>query len=342
MSTELKPLPWQHALWQPLSVAITAQRLGHALLLAGPAGTGKRHFARCVAAALWCRQRADDGAACGECADCRQVLSEAHSGYHFLRVPEDKKDIAIDDVRDLGAKLQMTSHDGRAKVAIIEPADALNTSGVNALLKTIEEPSPRSHLLLVSERPQALPATLRSRCQRLRFAVPPAPAALAWLAAQSAAGAGSPADHAEALQAAHGAPLRALELIETRRLPQFAEWSQALLDLAAARTEPVAAAAAIGEANVAAYAQWLYGWLARLLRIRAGQGNSDARTGEPALAAIAQSLPGDLLDRYLGEVHEALYRVQTTANKALLLESLLIGWRGLLARSARAAQNAAR
>jgi len=337
VSAVLKPLPWQQAIWQPVALAISEDRLGHALLLAGPAGTGKRHFARCIAAALWCRQRDGDGAACGECPDCRQVLSEAHSGYHLLRVEEDKKDIAIDDVRELSTKLQMTSHDGRAKVAIIEPADALNTSRVNALLKTIEEPSARSHLLLVSERPQALTATLRSRCQRLRFAVPNDALALGWLRAQTDSEV-TAAEINDALLEAHGAPLRAIAILRTKSLAQYASWTQTMLDVAAARSEPVPAAASIGDANVAAFTHWLFGWLTRLLRARAGQGLGR----DESLAALARSLPSDLLDRYLAEVHEALYRVQTTANKTLLLESLMIGWRALLARSARAAQNAAR
>ncbi|GAC1624788.1 MAG: hypothetical protein NVS9B10_11120 [Nevskia sp.] len=337
MSTLLKPLPWQLALWQPVAAAIAGDRLGHALLLAGPAGTGKRHFARCLAAALWCRVRAPDGTACGDCPDCRQVLSEAHSGYHFLRVEDDKKDIAIDAVRELGERLQMTSHDGRAKVAIIEPADALNTNGVNALLKTIEEPSAHSHLLLVSERPQALTATLRSRCQRLRFAVPPAATAMSWLRTQTDLQA-SEEELAEALRAAQGSPLRARHLIESKSLAQFAGWAKLMMELAGARAEPVPAAAAVGDANAGPFAHWLFGWLTRLLRARAGQGQD----GDEELGRLGSSLPAELLERYIAEVHEALYRVQTTANKTLLLESLLIGWRGLLARSARSAQNAPR
>ena len=337
MSEPLTPLPWQSAIWELVAAAITGDRLGHALLLAGPAGTGKRHFARCIAAALWCRQRQAEGTGCGDCPDCRQVLSEAHSGYHFLRVEEDRKDISIEAVRDLGDRLQMTSHDGRAKVAIIEPADALNTNGVNALLKTIEEPSARSHLLLVSERPQALPATLRSRCQRLRFAVPSAVIAVDWLNAQADLDA-SADERAEALLAAQGSPLRARQLILSKSLPQFAQWSRLLMDLASLRAEPVPAAASIGDASTTPFTHWLFGWLTRLLRARAGQ----PQPGDEELATLAARLPADLLDRYFGEVHEALYRVQTTANKTLLLESLLIGWRALLARAARAPQNAGR
>lgn len=337
MSAVFLPLPWHRPLWQLIAAAVGESRLGHALLLAGPAGTGKRHFAQCLTAAIWCRKRLEDGIACGECADCLQVRSEVHSGFHFLRVEEDKRDISIEAVRALSEKLQMTTHDGRAKIAIVDPADALNVNGVNALLKTIEEPSPNSHLILIAERPQALTATLRSRCQRLRFAIPPSGDALHWLK-QNTPPETTDANLDQALSAAFGAPLRARQLIESKSLVQHAQWLRHLLDLAAGKGEPLAAAAAIGEGNVAGFTPWLYGWLTGLLRTRA----APPAANDLALLGLAERLPPALLDRYVVEVQDALFRVQTNANKTLLLESLLIGWTGLLARSDRTAQNAAR
>src|SRR5690606_17379482 len=153
------------------------------------------------------------GYACGGCRACVQLAVGAHpdalllstdgllglaltaDGRHDQQLahwqPDDsrnegrkRRDIAIDAARKLSERLGLFSHYGRARTAMIEPADALNTNSVNALLKTIEEPPPATHLLLVSERPQALPPTLRSRCQRIRFGTPPADAAQAWLDAQ--------------------------------------------------------------------------------------------------------------------------------------------------------------
>lgn len=332
MSGRLAPLPWLMPLWRPLAAAIAQQRLHHALLLMGVAGSGKRAFARSLAAALWCRRTDADGIACGNCEDCRQVASEAHSGYHLLRVEEDARDIKIEAVRVLTEKLQMTTHDGRAKVAIVEPADALNNAGINALLKTIEEPSPRSHLILIAERPRALPATLRSRCQQLRFGTPTRGEALDWL---RAARDDEPATKlAAALDSASGAPLRALELMDGKQLAQEAEWQRGLLALAAGRAEPVTLASTIGD-DTAGFVHWLYRWLAGLLRSRAEPQNG----GEPEVSALARRLPPALLDAYIAEVQPCFHRVTTTANKTLLVESLLIGWVGLLARASRAAQN---
>lgn len=329
MTAAFTLLPWQAAAWSRVAKALDEDRLGHALLLAGPAGTGKRAFARLLVAAIWCRAPQAGRLPCGVCDDCRQVASEAHSGYHLLRVPEDRRDIPIEAVRDLGEKLQLTAQDGRAKIAIIEPADALNFNGVNALLKTIEEPTPGSHLLLVSERPLALAPTLRSRCQTVRFAIPPAAQSRAWLV--SAAGSACSGGQIDtALEAARGAPLQALALIESGALAVHAEWRRLLADLLDGRVEPVAAAAAIGEGSATAFVGWLYGRLASLLRGRVGGAG-----GDPLLLALAAANPVRL-EAYLAELQDAARRLAGNVRALLVLESLTIGWTALLARAARA------
>lgn len=166
------PLPWQQQRWQQLRAAHAGGRLAHALLLAGPRGVGKGHFAAGLASFLLCESADPSRKPCAECRSCAQIAAGTHPNLMRLQPAEDKRDIAIEDVRDLLDRLHLSSHYGQAKIAIVEPADALNANGANALLKTIEEPPPATHLLLVSERWRALPATLRSRCQILRFARP--------------------------------------------------------------------------------------------------------------------------------------------------------------------------
>ena len=166
------PHPWQQDRWRQVRSAHTSGRLAHALLLAGPRGAGKDHFASGLAGFLLCEGPDAARRPCGACRSCVQIAAGAHPNLMRLAPVEDKRDIAIDDVRDLLDRLHLSSHYGQAKVAIVSPADALNASGVNALLKTVEEPPPATHILFVSERWRALPATLRSRCQILRFARP--------------------------------------------------------------------------------------------------------------------------------------------------------------------------
>jgi DNA polymerase-3 subunit delta' len=164
------PQPWQQERWQQIRAAHAAGRLAHALLLAGPRGIGKEQFAHGLASFLLCE--GGGSRPCGACRSCAQLAAGTHPNLMRLAPAEDKRDIAIDDVRDLLDRLHLSAHYGQAKVAIVAPADTLNANGVNALLKTIEEPPPATHILLVAERWRALPATLRSRCQIVRFARP--------------------------------------------------------------------------------------------------------------------------------------------------------------------------
>jgi DNA polymerase-3 subunit delta' len=191
------PLPWQAEAWARVSSSADAGRLAPALLLAGPRGAGKRAFAAQLTAYLLCEAAQKP---CGRCRGCVQLKAGSHPDAWLLEpqglyglawnpllrnaeglahwVPEDvrkdpdkvKRDIAIDGVRELLDRVHLSSHYGARKIAVCAPADALNASSVNALLKTVEEPPAATHFVLIAERWRALPATLRSRCQILRFA----------------------------------------------------------------------------------------------------------------------------------------------------------------------------
>jgi DNA polymerase-3 subunit delta' len=143
--------------------------------------------------------------------------SLAHPGGHtghpdFLQIsygindkarpPRPRTEIVIDQMRRLSEQMALTAQYGDAKIAIIEPADAINHAGANALLKTLEEPVPGRYLWLVSANPARLSATIRSRCQKLEFRLPARDEALAWLLQQGHAESAA----AEALDAARGHP----------------------------------------------------------------------------------------------------------------------------------------
>jgi len=190
------PQPWQRERWSQVVGAHAAGRLAHALLLAGPRGAGPEAFATGLAAYLLCEGPDAGRRPCGACRSCVQLAAGSHpnalllsrEGLHCaapdparqdgaipLWLPDKdsaRREIAIDGIRVLIERLGMAGHYGQPKVAIVAPADALNAGGVNALLKTVEEPPPNTHLLLVAERWGALPATLRSRCQILRLPRP--------------------------------------------------------------------------------------------------------------------------------------------------------------------------
>ncbi len=141
--------------------------LHHALVIGGPAGSGKSTIARWLAAALLCPSDLDRDGPCGVCRTCRKVASGQHADLHLLTPEPDKREIKVDAVRALLDALLHQPVEGRARVVIVDPASALNLEGQNALLKTLEEPGRATFLLLATARPEALLPTVRSRTERL-------------------------------------------------------------------------------------------------------------------------------------------------------------------------------
>lgn len=227
--------PWQQRAWGQLAVALDAGRLPHALLLGGPAGLGKRALAQALAHRLLCAA-VRDGQACGQCRQCQLLAAGTHPDrFEETLEPNDKgelrKEILIGQVRRLGEKLALTPQVAAAQVALIHPAEAMNRAAFNALLKTLEEPAPGRYMILISDQPQRLPATIRSRCQWLRMDLPRRDEALAWLVA----GGSDPRLAAEALDAVQGNPGLALEFLQGDALALRRAVASELADLAGLR-----------------------------------------------------------------------------------------------------------
>jgi len=197
-------------------------RLAHALLLSGAAGTGKYDLAEEWSASLLCLENRNP--ACGQCRSCQLFSTGAHPDYRFLTFEINEKngnlrtEIVVDQVRSLISSLQLTTTISVRKVALIYPAEALNRSASNALLKTLEEPPGDTVILLVSDDPGRLTATIRSRCQNLLVRLPDRAVALEWLLS---AGDYDAEDARAALVAAAGSPLKAQQMLEDGSTAQF-------------------------------------------------------------------------------------------------------------------------
>ena len=200
--------PWQQRAYAQTADALDSGRLGHALLICGPPHLGKRAVAERLAQRTLCRNRGADEDACGQCRSCQLFAAGTHPDYSVISFVMNKEgtrlrtEIVIDQIRELSAKLALTPQFGGAQVAIIDPADAINHSAFNALLKTLEEPQPGRYLWLVTADPARLPATIRSRCQKLEFRLPTAEESVEWLRSR---GHGEQAAD-ESLAAARGHP----------------------------------------------------------------------------------------------------------------------------------------
>ncbi|HXQ30412.1 MAG TPA: DNA polymerase III subunit [Steroidobacteraceae bacterium] len=313
--------PWLATARARIASAIAERRLPHALLIRGQQGLGKAALADFIARFALC-DRPGSGP-CGACPSC--VLHEAgtHPDLRRVGLVEEKKQIAVDDIRDMITALTLKSYRGGRKVAIIDPADALNPYGANALLKTLEEPSAGALLILTVARPERLPATVASRCQRIAVLRPDAERALAWLKALDAE-----IQWPGLLALAAGAPVAAVELARAGAIDLEKEMSEVPSLLAKPSTDLVALAEHCQKRLPAERLRWMENWVTDRIRrglLTASPGHSPGNPGLPS-AARTRHIQG--LYAILDQLRVAQAALRGPANVTMLWEQVL----GMLAR----------
>jgi DNA polymerase III subunit delta' len=332
-------LPWLHSAQQRMHAAFAAQRVPHSLLLLSAPGLGAEQLANWITALALCDSRGSRP--CGVCASCQLLRSDSHPDSYIVRLEEDAHQIKIDQVRGLIESLSLKSYRGGYKVGVIEGAELLNANGANAFLKTLEEPTPNTVLVLIARPTHRLPATIASRCLRLTLSPPPTEAAIAWLNANahrnlrnspdSDPRAPSVPQWGAALALAGGAPLLAVELDGAGVAALDAEMQESLRRLAAGLVDVTLLAERWMQLGPGLRIAWLENWITQCVREWIGAGTS-RQSAEPV------RLPAALLKpkiRALFELLDAareLRRLATTGmNQQLALEALLLGGRAALA-----------
>jgi DNA polymerase III subunit delta' len=309
--------PWHESAWHEFEAALESGRLGHAYLIEGPQGLGKLHLAFRMAARVLGTQWSP--------AD--PPLPLQHPDLTWVTLEEDeegklRKQIGIQQIRDACESLAMTSFAGGWKVAVIWPAEQLNPHSANALLKTLEEPAPRTLLLLVRSRMDTLPATIASRCLRVRIAPPHAEDAVRWLEARASGG-----DWRRLLALAGDAPLLALLLAEEGFRDLDAEFTTDLLGVLGHRSEPLEVAASWARRPLPMTLRWLDVWTAALVRAKAAGAAPQLEQDQwQTLQTVLDRIPLHRLFRYQDEVRAAMTRTDGVYNAQMMLEGLLVPW----------------
>ncbi|MFM2590453.1 DNA polymerase III subunit delta' [Vibrio sp. TBV020] len=206
--------PWLTSLWAEWQANLKADRFSNASLLIAEEGMGASHLVDAFSQAVMCQNYPAE--ACGFCHGCQLMSSNSHPDFHIIKPEKEGKTITVEQIRQCNRIAQESSQLSGTRLFIIEPAEAMNESAANALLKTLEEPSSTCMFLLVAHRANALLPTITSRCQQWHLAAPSSQEVAEWLSSQYNGDVPVYAAHING-----NAPLAALEFIQQDKVSRY-------------------------------------------------------------------------------------------------------------------------
>lgn len=326
------PYFWQQAQWQKLQAAYLRQQFAHAWLLSGDFGLGLLDFARHLSQALLCQNH--DLTLCQQCKSCQLFAAGNHPDFHELK-PEVNardgklsRDIKVAEVRALIQSLQLHARQDGFKVALIHPAARLNINAANSLLKTLEEPSNNTVLILVNEGNERLLPTITSRCQNIHFSAPLLNQSIPWLQGQI----DNPASAEALLRLNNGAPLAALAAQDWQALRL--QLLNQLLAVAFKKQSPVASAASLNK-EVGSFVEltqlltmWQH-WLHDIAKLQQQIDDIAHVDFQPQLTQLAANISPLALFAYYQKLLRHSGLSFHPLNQQQVLEELLLGWAAL-------------
>ena len=334
-NTELH-YPWQSLQWEKLTDVFSSGRLPHALMLSGTAGTGKTLFAGSLANLVLCEQAFENSSShkgpspCGCCKNCKLVQAEAHPDIRYFSPEEKSMVVKVDQIRLLNEYISKSSQQGGYKVAIIHPAEAMNNNAANALLKSLEEPSQKSLIILVVDQPGRMMATIRSRCQVIDFPMPNHQQSMEWLKLALP----NSSLHEDLLELAAGSPIKAYEMSESEAVTQKQTMIADLAKVLKREVTAVSVAAKWQKYELQIVLAWNVTWVQQLIRY--SMTNDAQLVKDDTLLKVIKYLTGK---HPAARFYELLDKVQTSCdlvarktnpNNQILIENLLVGWSELM------------
>jgi DNA polymerase III subunit delta' len=227
--------PWQNQVWQQFVELKQQQRLPHALLLTGVHGLGKNSFTQKLTKSVLCISDNDD--ACDVCHSCQLFEAGNHPDHIEIKPEETGKQIKIEQIRQLINKQQLTPTVSTWKTVVISPAYAMNVNANNSLLKLLEEPQQNTLIVLVTSKPEQMPITVKSRCQNIHMTTPSFNEAIEWISQSSDYQKDNVTE--KILRLAKGAPLAAIEMLDSQGAEQYQQIDQDFNEILSIRVNPI-------------------------------------------------------------------------------------------------------
>ncbi|WP_417664103.1 hypothetical protein [Pseudidiomarina donghaiensis] len=316
-------LPWLREPWLQVVSDIQSQRFGHAHCVPARADLGADSFCQALVDYLLCLK--PQAKACGACKSCLLQQAGTHPDYYEVS-SEDDKAIGVGKIRELTQRLQETANQHGAKIAWIKDAERMTVEAANALLKTLEEPTENTYILLTPVKTNALLPTLRSRMRLHKFNEPSWPETEAWLMQKL----GRSLSGEEQLQCRHlaGSPLTALSLLEGKHVDETDHVAQLAQAMCRSGTWP--------QPSKQDWSSWLNAseaWLQELIRLR--QRVAAERLRFPHLSDLAhdwlqrQQITVSELNAWLALCYNLrkLTSEQSGLNAPLLLQQQWLQWK---------------
>lgn len=321
-----KSLPWLQSSWSQLGNYIKQNRIPQALLIIGNKGLGKQQLAEQFSQSLMCSSPALDGTYCEKCQSCILFKAKTHPDYIFIEPEEAGKEIGIAVIRQLTSKLSLKPQFENYRLVVINPADKLNNSSANAFLKYLEEPTERTCLVLVTDKPSKLPATITSRCQKLTVSISDEALATNWLKQQ-----GVLQNTEQLLKMAQGSPLLAKQFSDESiikfRTDCFSQWFKI------ARSEDSFILTAeqwskLDKARQERLHYWLISWVMDIIKLSVNKQAKEIVNLDLtiSLQEMAEKLNLKKLYKYYDFLLLSQQRLDTQLNKQLMFEEILIQW----------------
>ncbi|HIJ86713.1 MAG TPA: DNA polymerase III subunit delta' [Desulfuromonadales bacterium] len=308
-----------------LQRSLRSRKTAHSYLFEGVPGCGRKKTAQTLIQALFCTTLTDD--ACGVCPSCRRIENGNHPDIHHIRPLPDKRDISIEQLRELQHILSLRPYEAPRKACIIDPAERMSVNAANSLLKTLEEPPGNALIILLTENSGMLLSTVRSRCQLIRFA-PLSPEHLLALLERS----GMPPEAAALVAPMAGGSLqRALELdneaLAVRREAVLSRIRQLSLNRIATVFDAAEELSGNRDATLELL-DMLLSFFRDAVHLGAGTGEIVNRSVRPAIEAIAaqRSYPRNI--ELLERIYATRRDVQRNANPKLALDNLFMAMAG--------------